>query len=297
MFVLAHLSDPHLAPLPQPRLIALAGKRVTGYLNWRRKRARLHRPEVLAAIVADLRAQAADHIALTGDLINISLPEEYVQARAFLAALGSPRDVTLVPGNHDVYVRAAIGLPAAHWGDYMRGDEDDAHQAAFPSLRRRGPLALIGLSSAVPTAPFMATGYVGNDQLARLAQLLERCAQDGLCRVVLVHHPPLSNHERSKRLIDAPALRDVLARYGAELVLHGHDHARALVVLESARQRVPMLGVPSASEAPPGEHDPAAYNLYRIARADGGWRIDMTTRGIARGGGAVVELARATLAG
>ena len=56
-FVLAHLSDPHLAPLPQPRLVELIGKRATGFVNWRRKREAIHRPEVLARIVADLKAQ------------------------------------------------------------------------------------------------------------------------------------------------------------------------------------------------------------------------------------------------
>src|SRR6516162_5754458 len=74
MFVLAHLSDPHLGPLPRPRLGELMGKRATGFLNWRRKRGRIHRPDVLARIVADLKAQTADHIAVTGDLVNISLP-------------------------------------------------------------------------------------------------------------------------------------------------------------------------------------------------------------------------------
>ena len=107
MFVLAHLSDPHLGPLPRPRLAELAGKRAAGFFNWRRKRHRIHRADVLARITADLKAQAADHIAVTGDLVNISLAGEYAPASAWLAALGPPRDVTLVPGNHDVYVRAA----------------------------------------------------------------------------------------------------------------------------------------------------------------------------------------------
>ena len=37
-FKLAHLSDPHLPPLPKARLSELAGKRVLGYLNWTRNR-------------------------------------------------------------------------------------------------------------------------------------------------------------------------------------------------------------------------------------------------------------------
>ena len=62
---------------------------------------------MLARIVGDLKAQAPDHIAVTGDLVNISLAAEYAPARAWLDALGPPQDVTLVPGNHDAYVRGA----------------------------------------------------------------------------------------------------------------------------------------------------------------------------------------------
>jgi 3',5'-cyclic AMP phosphodiesterase CpdA len=298
MYVLAHLSDPHLAPLPRPRLSELVGKRVTGYLNWQRKRRLIHRVDVLARIVADLKAQGPHHIAVTGDLVNISLAAEYPPARVFLESLGNAHDITLVPGNHDAYVRAAAHYPQAYWGDYMRGDDAGAASAAeiFPSLRRRGPLALIGVSTAVPTPPFMATGRVGQAQLARLAQLLDRCGRDRLFRVVLIHHPPLSSHPNwSKRLTDATALRDVLARHGAELVLHGHDHVQSMVLLDGPHRKVPAVGVPSASEAPPGEHDAAAYNLYRIEQAAGAWRIEMVSRGFMRDGDAIVERTRVML--
>src|SRR5258708_2385595 len=104
MFVLAHLSDPHLGPLPQPRLSELASKRLLGYLNWRRNRHLVHRAEVLDAITRDLRAARPDHIAVTGDLVNIALPFEFERARGWLGSLGSPADVSVVPGNHDAYV-------------------------------------------------------------------------------------------------------------------------------------------------------------------------------------------------
>ena len=285
-FLLAHLSDPHLAPLPRPRWHELAGKRATGYINWRRRRMLVHRADVLARVTADLKAQAPDHIAVTGDLVNIALPGEFPPARAFLAALGTPHDVTLVPGNHDAYVRDAD--PQSHWGEFMRGDDG---QASFPFLRRRGSIALIGLSSAMPTAPFMATGRLGSAQLARLAELLARCGD--LFRVVLVHHPPRSKPgRRFKRLLDGEELCAVLARHGAELVLHGHDHERALFTLPGPRAPIPVVGVPSASEAPPGEHDPAGYNLYRID----GRRCEAITRGLTAGDGTVVEIARRVLA-
>jgi 3',5'-cyclic AMP phosphodiesterase CpdA len=291
MFLLAHLSDPHLAPLPRPRVLELVGKRATGYVNWRRKRQLVHRSDVLGRIVADLKQQAPDHIAVTGDLVNIAIAAEFKPARGFLEALGSAREVTLVPGNHDAYVRSGIGYSQLHWDASMRGDDG----GSFPFLRRRGPLALIGLSSAVPTAPFMATGQLGAEQITGLGELLERCA--GSFRVVMIHHPPDSKPSRRfKRLLDGPAFRAALARHGAELVIHGHDHERALIHLDGPQRPIPVVGVPSASEASPGEHDPAGYNLYRIEGDNGAWRCEVVSRGLTPDGKQVVEIKRMMLA-
>ncbi len=275
MFVLAHLSDLHLAL--RPRLIDLAGKRGLGFINWHRGRKYIHRATVLDAITRDLKTIAPDHIAVTGDLVNLSLPAEYARARAWLDTLGPPADVTVIPGNHDAYVPRALGGPARYWGEYMRGD-DGAESGTFPFVRRRGPLALIALSSAVPTGPFMATGELGKQQLSRLATALAQNRE--LFRVVLIHHPPVSPPSRYlRRLIDGPEFLGVLAEHGAELVLHGHDHCRAIVWLDGPGKTIPAIGVPSASARLPHRHEDAAgYNLFRIANAGNAWRCEMIAR-------------------
>ena len=281
-FLLAHLSDPHLAPLPAPRWSELIGKRVTGYINWQRRRRFIHDPAVLAKIVADLRAQAPGTIAVTGDLSNIALPEEFVRGRAWLASLGAPPDVTVIPGNHDAYVRAAAAEPERHWGDHMRGDDG---ASGFPFVRRRGPLALIGLSTAVPTAPFMATGRLGEAQRTRLAETLVALAPEKVFRVVLIHHPPVSQASRHKRLTDAAQFLRVIGTHGAELVLHGHDHLHMINWLDGPNEtRVPAVGVPSASAAWGMSKDAAAYNLYAIDGAPGAWTCEMISRGIGSAG-------------
>jgi 3',5'-cyclic AMP phosphodiesterase CpdA len=294
-FVLAHLSDPHLAPLPQPRVLELIGKRATGFVNWRRRRGAMHQPEVLARIVADLKRQAADHIAVTGDLVNLALPAEYPAARAWLDMLGSPHDVTLVPGNHDAYVRSGVTASLAHWSEFMRGDEGGAAAPGFPFLRRRGPLALIGVSTSVPSLPLLATGRVGRAQLQRLATLLEDARRDALFRVVMIHHPPTSKPSHYlKRLTDGRQFCEILAQHGAELVIHGHNHRNETVWIDAAHgRRLPAVGVPSASEAPPGQHDPAGYNLYRIEGEPGAWRCEVIARGIVDAD--IVEVRRTVL--
>jgi 3',5'-cyclic AMP phosphodiesterase CpdA len=275
MFTLAHLSDLHLAS-PRPRLAQLMSKRGLGFINWQRKRKNIHRPEILDAVTRDLKSQSADHIAVTGDLVNLSLPDEYARARGWLETVGSPRGVTVIPGNHDVYVRGVEQSPAAFWGDYMRGDDG---LDRFPFVRRRGDVALIALSSGVPTGPFMATGRLGPQQMARLAEALDQTR--GTFRVVLIHHPPMSPLRRYlRRLTDASGLRAVLADKGAELLLHGHDHRRALVWLDGPHStKIPAVGVPSASAAGPhGDEDGAGYHLFKIDGAPGAWRCAMTAR-------------------
>jgi 3',5'-cyclic AMP phosphodiesterase CpdA len=274
MFVLAHLSDLHLAS--PPRISDLAGKRGLGFVNWQRKRKFIHRPDVLDAITHDVKAQAPDHIAVTGDLVNLSLPAEYAQAKRWLQTLGDANHVTVIPGNHDAYVRSAERSPAAFWSDYMHGDDG---LERFPFIRRRGNVALIALSTGVPTGPFMATGSLGEKQLAGLADALEQTR--GNFRVVLIHHPPRSPLRRFlRRLTDAPSFRDVLAEKGAELVLHGHDHRRSVIWLQGPDgKKIPAIGVPSASaRARHGEEDAAGYHLFQIDRATDTWRCEMIAR-------------------
>ena len=294
MFVLAHLSDPHLGPIATPRLAELANKRGLGLINWYRKRHRHHCRDVLDAIVRDMHAQAPGHIAVTGDLVNISLDAEFASAARWLEQVGTPHDVTLVPGNHDAYIRRASGSAALHWRDYMRGDDG----ATFPFVRRRGSLAIVALTTSLPTGPFMATGRLGGEQLARLAGILAALAREPVFRVVLIHHPPVPNRGHTmKRLIDAPLLRALLAQHGAELLLHGHNHEQQLMWLGGPRGRIPAVGVPSASAIISGHDEPAAYNLYSIAGGPGAWHCEMVSRGLREGHNGVVELTRHTLIG
>jgi len=273
MFTLAHFSDWHLAATP--RWPELAGKRGLGLINWLRHRKKVHRPEVLGATIRDLKSCAFDHIAVTGDLVNFSLVDEYRRARDLLQTLGPPRDVTVVPGNHDIYVRGTELSPAKFWGDYMRGDDGVDR---FPFLRRRGDVALIALSSALPTAPLLATGRLGERQLARFADMLDQTR--GAFRIVLIHHPPVTPPARRlRRLTDAAALSGVLAAKGAELLLHGHDHRCAVIWLDGPQGRIPAVGAPSASAlAPHGDENAAGYNLFHITGDAGAWRCEMIAR-------------------
>jgi 3',5'-cyclic AMP phosphodiesterase CpdA len=279
-FTLAHLSDPHLSPLPSARLRDLAGKRAFGYLNWTRNRHKFHRRDVLDALVSDMQAQAPDHLAVTGDLVNLGLEAEFGPSRVWLESVGAPDRVTVIPGNHDAYVRITRHRFADAWGNYLRGDDvADGLAATFPFVRRRGPLILIGASSAVPTPPLMATGWLGRMQLDALEQILSKLSSEEAFRVLLIHHPLRSN-SRVKRLTDSSKLLALLKQHGVELILHGHDHVHSTIWVDGPNGQIPAIGVPSASGVAHGRYPAAAYNLFSVERDGNAWRCEQTIRSI-----------------
>lgn len=279
-FTLAHLSDPHLPPLPRPSPLELAGKRVFGYLNWTRNRHRYHRRDIVDVLMSDLQAQVPDHIAVTGDLVNLALEAEFAPALAWLKGIGPPERVTVIPGNHDAYVRATRNRFAETFASYLAADDAAVDGEAFPALRRRGPVALIAVSSAVPTPPLMATGWLGKKQMEALEHLLAALAAEPVFRVLLIHHP-LRSSARNKRLTDSSDLLALLKRHGVEMVLHGHDHVHSTIRVEGPDGlSIPAIGVPSASAFAHGHYPHAAYNLFSIARDGDGWRCQQRVRGI-----------------
>jgi len=274
--VLAHLTDPHL-PLGQPSLLESLSKRGLSYANWLRKRRLLHRPEITSRIVADLRAADPDFIAMTGDLVNFSLEKEFAAGAEWLSALGPPDLVGLVPGNHEAIMPGFEDHMMRHWSAYVTGDDG---RPGFPWLRRRGEVALIGLSSAVATLPTMATGTVGGTQLADLARLLAETGREGLCRVILIHHPPTPITVWRKRLTDRAALCQVIATQGAELVLHGHTHRADLSWIDTDAGRVPVIGAPACGMRPGAGHDEGAWRRLEISRQETGWKLVLRERRI-----------------
>ena len=288
-FLLAHLSDPHIGPLPTIPLSKLINKRLTGTLNWHRSRAGIHNMAVFQALIDDIIAQSPDHVALTGDLVNVGYATEFPQALAATRRLGGPDAVSIIPGNHDAYVRGSLAAMEAHFAPFMGGDHPESG-VTFPFLRRRGPIALIGVNTGIPTLPFMATGRIGIAQRERLGRLLDATGREGLYRVVMMHHPPLRAAARFARgLVDAGAVTALLERHGAELVVHGHNHRHSLRIIEGSAGPIPIVGVASASAVPGTPRHLAEYNLIAIEPEQR--RLSLTRRGLVTRGGPIGTIA------
>jgi 3',5'-cyclic AMP phosphodiesterase CpdA len=277
-FLLAHLSDPHLSSLSGVRPAVLLNKRLLGYLSWFRRRRHIHSPRILGALLRDLAEMRPDHVAVTGDLTHLGLPDEFHQAARWLERVGAPERVMVVPGNHDTYVATSWQETFGAWAPYLMGDEGFV-AGDYPSLRVRGGVALIGLSTARPSMPFLAVGSLGRRQLSRLEEMLEQTGRRGLLRIVLLHHPPLPGSIAwRKRLTDAGCFGAVIARQGVELILHGHAHVAMEGELVAGTRTIPVFGVPSASDSGFDPRRSARYHLYRFQPGGGGWMLSLSVR-------------------
>jgi 3',5'-cyclic AMP phosphodiesterase CpdA len=130
--------------------------------------------------------------------------------------------------------------------------------------------------------PFIAAGKVGSPQRELIGAALDTLKQEGLFRVVLIHHPPLRVQAGWHRgLRDSGKFKQILQRHGAELILHGHNHEQTVLEFPTATGPAIIVGVPSASEAVEGRVPAARYNQYRIAKTGGDWRVEMIGRSVA----------------
>lgn len=259
---------------------------MVGYHSWKFRRRAVHDPKIASELVRDIESAHPDHIMVTGDLVNIALHGEFINGENWLRNLGKPDLVSFVPGNHDAYVPIPWDRGIGHLGDYMTGDitvpgANVTPEIAmpFPYVRQRRNIALIGVSTAIPTMPGCATGLMGTAQMEALSKALRNLRIKGFYRILMIHHPPLPGFaKRRKALTDAQSLKDVLDDEGCDLVVHGHNHTTMHTTLSSRHGPVHILGVPSATSNGRHNTELAAWNEYHIRRASGRWQCSVKTR-------------------
>lgn len=268
---LAHCSDLHLLSLDGRRVLDFASKRWIGGMNLLTNRGRHYHTEAFEDMVADLNDQGVDHVLCTGDVTNLAFEQEFRYARERFDRLTlGPTGVTVLPGNHDAYVDEGRAHFADVFADYARTDAgwewSDGDDSPWPLVRVRGELAIIGLSTSLQTPWFTAYGRVGTTQLARLERALTDPRLAGKVRVVAIHHPPAGKRARSaiRGLKDHDAFAEVLARAGAELVVHGHEHRNLRGTLAVPAGDVEVLGVPSGTYEANKPEKTGRYRIFDI---------------------------------
>ena len=274
MLRIAHVTDTHVlstAGVEWSKM--LFNKRLTGYANLVLHRGRVHRREYLLAVLRGVAA-SADHVVVTGDITNLALESEYEEALTLLDGVARSVEVTVIPGNHDIYlpsIRRERRFPH-HFHRFLQSDLPDLAldlpAGPYPCVKLRGPAAIIALSSAVPRPPFIAAGYVGDSQLAALARVLAHPDVARRMPVILVHHAPVDTRSRLARLrdglLDAAALRSTLGSLSEGLVLFGHLHVRVRCLLRTATGALDVIGASGAALDHPDASVRAGFNRYEI---------------------------------
>lgn len=295
-----HCSDIHLFNLRGVGAHRFLNKRLTGGVNLMLKRGKHHDGALFDRLTVLARELEVDRVVITGDLSNLALEQEFEHIAAKLEAVGRP--VTVIPGNHDTYTRGAERARRfeAMLGHFMHGERaGDGHERYYPFVQRYGDVALIGVSTAQASLPLYAVGTVGAAQLGRLDEILARLGDEGLTRIVLIHHPVMPGVAlRRHDLIDLDAFGQVIARRGAELILHGHEHRAIEGTIPGPNAPVPVHGISSATNLSQHPGREASFSIYDVvgARAESGANI---LRTVYRWNGSdfVASLATSAMAG
>ena len=180
-------------------------------------------PDIVPALVRDIREQDFDLVVLAGDLTQRARPREYRAAVQFIKHLPAP--VIAVPGNHDVYPWWHLGLRL--WFPLRRFHKWITPEG-FPSVEMQGVFVL-GVNSA--TGWRVQRGEVDEGTCDRLRTAF-RARGSSVRTVLVIHHPPWD--DAGQRPLLAPGVLET----GPNVVLCGHTHISSVGVRCVAGQLV-----------------------------------------------------------
>jgi Icc protein len=195
----------------------------------------------------------ANHVQVTGDLIQDDSPQAYERFRDTMATVGLP--VYCIPGNHDIR-------------DIMRNalTEEPFHYCGTLEANR---WMIVGIDSCVDGS---AAGYVNAMELDRLGNLIETTRADHV--MVCLHHPPLPVGSRwldELILQNRTEFLERIADTKVKLVVSGHVHQ----AFDEHFGAVRIVGTPSTcrqfaigSDSYSLDDNPPAYRQLEL-HADG----------------------------
>ena len=197
-FRFVQLSDLHLSTITSPNPFKLFNKRILGYLSWLRRRRHTHQQWVLDSAIETIKQLLVDHYVITGDLTHIGLKHEFEQAASWLAGISEAHNITVIPGNHDLYVNERWTQSFELWENYL-SDKNEMPNVSpvsnaltqlnhiYPIVRLRENIAFIGVNSVFDAPWFRATGHIDELALNRLKNILCESRLDDYFKVLLIY--------------------------------------------------------------------------------------------------------------
>jgi UDP-2,3-diacylglucosamine pyrophosphatase LpxH len=242
------------------------------------------------------------HITLiTGDIVDTPRKSLYTTAKEALDRLrsvGAGAHYVLCPGNHDRHFRGnALGhlkrpLQIVTPNSWIDAWFDNAFAGliatpgqsfAFDLDDRSGGVynvRVLGLDSSAH-ARYSAQGFAEKNDL-EILEATARSLSDANLVIVLTHHHllPIAALEKTKQsagglfsptiMLNAGTMLESLARSSVNLVLHGHEHHRAVARYRMPRERgaeIVIVGAGSATGADTREgcaFERASANLFEL---------------------------------
>jgi 3',5'-cyclic AMP phosphodiesterase CpdA len=256
------LTDIHVWDPSSLRPSDLLTKRGTGLVNYRLRRKAEYDVAILRAAVHRAVSERPDLVLVTGDLTNLGLESELAAAAAELRpVLDAGLRTAVIPGNHDAYLPVCVqGQFERTLAEHQRADARDG--GPYPYLVTLSDVDVCCFSSAVPTAPFLAHGRIGNEQIAAARRLLTGRPSRRPLVFAVHHHGTRAPHKRfefHRALRDAGAVRALAHEVGADLLVHGHNH---VCHLRRTAAGLIVVGVSSSTTA----HDTHDHRRGQIAR-------------------------------
>ena len=260
---ITHISDFHLPISGGIPFHKLLSKRVLGWANLKFNRGKTHQIEPFIKLLDHLAGQNASICIATGDFVNLALNQEFAHLAQLFRERGFTSDrLFCIPGNHDRYT------PGAQMrGDFERHFMDwlpfPGAPRQYPTFKRVGSAAIVGLNTAIWRGPVRAAGRLPKRQFRRLKGILDSL-EPGVTPIIAMHHPPFAiGRHRLKQYLDGmqrfEPLMDLLQNRNA-VVIHGHIH----VLSDRLCGDVRVIGVPSASNDAGNSERQLAYNTLRI---------------------------------
>ena len=276
MQIISHISDLHIPIIKSPKYRELFNKRMIGYINHHSKRKNLHRIENLKLVIEDIHSNETDHTLITGDLVNLSLESEFINASNFLHENFPQNNFSIVPGNHDAYVKIDYKKSLGHFDASLKNTNLSFSNSPFPFLKLVDGIAIIGLSTAVQSPPFMCWGKISKEQIQLFDELLESIDQKNYFKIIMLHHPL---HQfgflNMKGLLNKNAIIDKILKKGADLIIHGHLHREEINFIKYNNTTIPCIGAPSSSKFNDGL---LSYLQYEIRKTDDTWALKVYRR-------------------
>lgn len=266
---IGHLSDIHVPAGARLSLRDAFGKRITGYLNLRFRRAKEYDVAVLRSAVARLVDEAVDVAVISGDLTNLAYRVEFERAYALLQPLSDANiPWFVVPGNHDYYLpRAVDGFMEERFADHLGAPLQDG--SPYPWLSVQPGVTLLGVNSAVPNGPFQAWGAVSSAQIQAIKNAKERILATDQPVVMVVHHhlgkAPNKERDYNRNLRNSAEVLQLANSLNAALVLHGHNHYLDIRDMDGVRVFAASSGISNQQ----GEHRSAGQVAIHTVHEDG----------------------------